>query len=66
MKLLENVWLHLAECRQSELLEQKQVPWFPLVSSSPLPCQLSSNSAGGGAALQLRLALPPPPLGTGG
>lgn len=41
MKLLENVWLYLAGCRHSELLEQKQVPCFPLVSSSPSP--LSSS-----------------------
>lgn len=41
MKLIENAWLHLAGCRRSEWLEQKQVPWFPLIST-PLPLPLSS------------------------
>lgn len=50
MELLENVWLYLAGCGCLELLEQKQVAWFPLISSSlsPLPSSLPAFVRGCG------------------
>lgn len=65
MELIENAWLHLAGCRCSEQKQVSCILLIPNIASLFPTAMLLPVSSSGGAALQLRLALPPRSLGTG-